>query len=104
MDTFEALLKSLTLKQGDNTMPAILRSVYNYKPTKTPREAAILFANEEQLAYMRQLMRTGVKQHWPSYDHTSKSIIKNGLTHMDKFLDKIGRGISPTFSSILKDI
>jgi len=49
-------------------------------------------------------MRTGAKQHWPSYDHTSKSIIKNGLTHMDKFLEKIGRGINPTFSSIIKDI
>jgi hypothetical protein len=86
-------------------MPAILRSVYNYKKaTKSPRDAIILFANEEQLAYMRQLMRTGVKQHWPSYDHTSKGIIKNGLAHMDKFLEKTGRPISPTFSSILKDI
>jgi len=85
-------------------MPAILRSVYNYKQTKTPREAAILFANEEQLAYMRQLMRSGVKQHWASYDHTSKKVIQSGLEHMDKFLDKIGRSVTPKFVSILKDL
>ena len=79
-------------------MPAILRSVYNYKQTKTPRKAVIL------LAYMRQLMRTGVKQHWPSYDHTSKKIIKSGLEHMDKFLEKTGRSVTPKFVSILKDL
>jgi len=85
-------------------MPAVLRSVYNYKRTKTPREAVMLFANEEQLAYMRQLMRTGAKQHWPSYDHTSKTIIKNGLKHMDKFLEQTGRSVTPAFASILKDL
>jgi hypothetical protein len=85
-------------------MPAILRSVYNYKQTKTPRDAVVLFANEEQLAYMRQLMRTGIKQHWPSYDYTSKKIIKGGLEHMDKFLEKTGRAVTPKFISILEDL
>jgi hypothetical protein len=85
-------------------MTARIRSQLGYKRTKTPREASVLFANEEQLAYMRQLMRTGIKQHWSQYDYTSKHIIKSGLAHMDKFLDKIGRPLAPDFSSIAKDI
>jgi len=49
-------------------------------------------------------MRTGIKQHWPSYDYTSKKIIKGGLEHMDKILEKTGRAVTPKFISILEDL
>lgn len=85
-------------------MPAILRSVYNYKSKKTPRQAHVFLPNEEQLGYMRQLMKTGLKQHWPSYDGSPKRVIKSGLEKMDKFLEATGYSINPSFSSIIEGL
>ena len=84
-------------------MPAILRSVYKYNTPKSPKEAMPFFPREEQLRYMRQLMKTGLKQHWVSYDSSSRKIIKAGLTQMDKFLEKTGHAIEPKFISIVQE-
>jgi len=85
-------------------MPAILRSVYKYKAIKTPREMALQFPNEDQIPYIRQVMRIGVKQVWDIWGPRDKRNFKASLKKLDYFLEKTGKSPQVSFASITDDL
>ena len=85
-------------------MPAILRSVYNYKTPKTPREVALQFPNESQTQVIRQVLRIGIKQVWDIWGGRDKKNFKSSLKKLDYFLEKTGKSVNPSFESIVADL
>lgn len=65
---------------------------------------ALQFPNEEQIPYIRQVMRIGIKQVWDIWGGREKRNFKASLKKLDYFLEKTGKSVSPNFQSIVADL